>query len=187
LVQKRESLTPSFKVWLKKRGQDVLGEGGASLLRAIGSCGSITKAARETGMSYKHAWDRLAEIQAAIGQPVVSTRRGGRTGGGGAELTSEAKMLLRDYWRLKDYVGRVVEDREGWEAVGLKISARNRFKGTVRNVKKGPVTSAVKIEVQTPIVITAVITKEAVEELSIKPGDKVEAVIKATEVMIAKE
>lgn len=187
MVQKRESLTPFFKVWLKKRGQDVLGEGGASLLKAIGSCGSITKAARETGMSYKYAWDRLAEIQAAIGRPVVSTRRGGRTGGGGAELTPEAKMLLRDYWRLKDYVGRVVEDQEGWEAVGLKISARNRFKGTVRNVKKGPVTSAVRIEVQTPIVITAVITKEAVEELSIKPGDKVEAVIKATEVMIAKE
>jgi molybdate transport system regulatory protein len=187
LVQKRESLTPSFKVWLKKREQDVLGEGGTSLLEAIGSCGSITKAAREAGMSYKYAWDRLAEIQAAIGRPVVSTRRGRRTGGGGAELTPEAKMLLRDYWRLKDYVGRVVEDQEDWEAVGLKISARNRFKGTVRNVKKGPVTSTVRIEVQTPIVITAVITKEAVEELSIKPGDKVEAVIKATEVMIAKE
>jgi len=187
LVQKRVSLTPSFKVWLKKHEQDVLGDGGASLLEAISKRGSITNAARETGMSYKHAWDRLAEIQAAIGQPIVSTRRGGRTGGGGAELTPEAKILLRDYYRLKNYVRRVVEDREGWEAIGLRISARNRFKGTVRNLKKGPVTSTVKIEVQTPILITAVITKEAVEELSIQPGDKVEAVIKATEVMIAKE
>jgi len=156
-------------------------------LEAIDEYGSITKAAKETGMSYKHAWNRLAEIQAAIGQSIMSTRRGGRTGGGGASLTPEAKMLLRDYWRLKDYVGKVVEDREGWEAIGLRISARNRFKGTVRDVKKGSVTSTVKIEVQTPIVITAVITKEAVEELCVQPGDKVEAVIKATEVMIAKK
>ncbi|MCJ7505393.1 hypothetical protein MUP05_02820 [Candidatus Bathyarchaeota archaeon] len=44
MVQKRESLTPSFKVWLKKREQDVLGEGGTSLLEAIGSCGSIARA-----------------------------------------------------------------------------------------------------------------------------------------------
>jgi len=45
----------------------------------------------------------------------------------------------------------------------------------------------VRIRVQAPAVITAVITKEAVDELEIRSGDKVRAVIKATEVMIAKE
>ncbi len=69
----------------------------------------------------------------------------------------------------------------------LKISARNRFKGTVENIEKGAVTSNVKIKIETPIVVTAVVTKEAVDDLDIKIGDKVEAVIKATEVMISKE
>ena len=38
-----------------------------------------------------------------------------------------------------------------------------------------------------PVEVTALISKEAVEELDIQAGDKVEAVIKATEVMVAKE
>jgi molybdate transport system regulatory protein len=45
----------------------------------------------------------------------------------------------------------------------------------------------VKVEIDIPVEITALISKEAVEELNIKPGDDVEAVIKATEIMIAKE
>jgi len=45
----------------------------------------------------------------------------------------------------------------------------------------------VKLEVKVPAVITALISREAVEDLNIKVGDSVETVIKATEVMIAKE
>lgn len=69
----------------------------------------------------------------------------------------------------------------------MKISARNRLKGVVKAVNKGDVTSIVKIEINTPATVTAVITKEAVEDLQIKLGDTVEAVIKSTEIMIAKE
>jgi molybdopterin-binding protein len=69
----------------------------------------------------------------------------------------------------------------------LKISARNRFAGTVERVEKGQITSSVKIKIQVPITITAVISREAVEDLALKAGDKVEAIIKATEVMVARE
>ena len=69
----------------------------------------------------------------------------------------------------------------------MKISARNRFAGTVERVEKGQITSSVKIKIQVPITITAVISKEAVEDLALKTGDKVEAIIKATEVMVARE
>ena len=69
----------------------------------------------------------------------------------------------------------------------MKISARNRFAGTVERVEKGQITSSVKIKIQVPITITAVISKEAVEDLALKAGDKVEAIIKATEVLVARE
>jgi molybdate transport system regulatory protein len=68
----------------------------------------------------------------------------------------------------------------------LKISARNRLKGKVVAVEKDGITAKVKIEVTVPAVVTAVITKEALEDLNIKVGDTVEAIVKATEVMIAK-
>ena len=164
----------------------VIGEGGASLLRAIGRYGSISEAAKRTGISYKYAWDKLASIEKAIGKPILRRNRGG-TSGGGAELTEVAMVLLKDYDRVKGFVGSVLGDHEYWESIGLKISARNRIKGIVDSVEKDKVASKVKIKIQVPVTITAVITKDAVEDLRIKPGDKVEAVIKATEVMVAKE
>jgi len=71
--------------------------------------------------------------------------------------------------------------------ITLKLSARNRFIGTVENIEKGPITSLVKVKIKTPITITALISKEAAEDLALKPGDKVEAIIKATEVIVAKD
>jgi molybdopterin-binding protein len=68
----------------------------------------------------------------------------------------------------------------------LKISARNRLKEKVAAVEKGEITAKIKIEMAAPTTITAIISREAVEELNIKTGDEVEAVIKATEVMVAK-
>jgi molybdopterin-binding protein len=69
----------------------------------------------------------------------------------------------------------------------LKLSARNRLVGRVESVEKGIITAKVKIKIQQPATITAVVTKEAVDDLELKPGDKVEAIIKSTSVMIAKE
>jgi molybdopterin-binding protein len=69
----------------------------------------------------------------------------------------------------------------------MKISARNILKGVVKQVEKGTIMSKVKIEVSAPTTITALISREAVEELNLKAGDKVEAIIKATEVIVGKE
>jgi len=69
---------------------------------------------------------------------------------------------------------------------GLKLSARNQLKGKVVAVEKGIITGKVKVEVKMPVTVTAVITKEAIEELDIKVGDEVTAIVKSTEILIAK-
>jgi len=183
---KVQKLSPSFKIWLRGKGGHVVGEGGASLLKGIEIYGSIAKAAKKIGVSYKFAWDQLEEMERRLGVPLLLRRRGGAVGGG-AELTESARMLLKQYEKMERYVDRVIQDEDTWEAISLKISARNRLRGVVKQVNKGDVTSTVKIEVNVPVTITAVITREAVEDLQIKPGDSVEAVIKSTEVMVAKE
>ncbi|UCB59753.1 MAG: TOBE domain-containing protein [Candidatus Bathyarchaeota archaeon] len=68
----------------------------------------------------------------------------------------------------------------------MKISARNRLRGSVKSVEKGVVTAKIEIEIAAPTIVTAVITKEATEELNIQVRDAVEAVVKATGVMVAK-
>lgn len=69
----------------------------------------------------------------------------------------------------------------------MKMSARNMLKGKVEKVEVGAVMANVKIKIEDPDVITAIITKESVEQLEIKPGDAVVAIIKSTEVMVGKE
>ncbi|MGZ4857240.1 MAG: TOBE domain-containing protein [Methanobacteriaceae archaeon] len=69
----------------------------------------------------------------------------------------------------------------------MKLSARNKLKGTVESVEVGPIMANVKIKIEAPDIVTAIITKESVNALDIKEGDAVMAIIKSTEVMIAKD
>jgi molybdopterin-binding protein len=65
----------------------------------------------------------------------------------------------------------------------MRISARNRLKGRVVEVKKGATTSHVRIDVA-GAVVTASITNEAVDELGLKAGQTAYAIIKASDVMV---
>jgi 8-oxo-dGTP diphosphatase len=84
------------KAWLEVDGRYVLGRGTAKLLQYVHEEGSIAKAARRMGMSYRHAWGLLREIQEGFGRRVVATRRGGPSGGG-ARLTEAGRELLREF------------------------------------------------------------------------------------------
>lgn len=66
----------------------------------------------------------------------------------------------------------------------MKISARNRLKGTVKEVTKGATTSHVKIDIG-GAVVTASITNEAVDELKLAKGETAYAIVKASDVMVA--
>jgi molybdopterin-binding protein len=66
----------------------------------------------------------------------------------------------------------------------MKISARNRLKGKIVEVKKGTTTAHVRIDVGGQIV-TAAITNESVDELKLAAGQAAYAIIKASDVMVA--
>jgi molybdopterin-binding protein len=67
----------------------------------------------------------------------------------------------------------------------MKLSARNKLEGIVKEVKPGTVMAVVKVQVGDNILESA-ITREAVEEMGLRPGEKVTVVVKATSVMIMK-
>lgn len=70
--------------------------------------------------------------------------------------------------------------------VAMKLSARNQIKGKVVAVQKGQTTAHVRIDIGNGVVITSSITNEAVDDLGLKIGDAATAVIKASDVMVAK-
>jgi len=68
----------------------------------------------------------------------------------------------------------------------MKLSTRNQIPGIVVEVVKGKVAAKVKIDIGNRNVITSTITVDAVNDLKLKKGDKVIALIKASSVMIGK-
>lgn len=184
LTQKEHKF--SYKIWIEDNGRPLLGKGGAEILEQIGKEKSISTAARKLGMSYRYVWNYLQKIGRTVGEPVVETFRGGKSGGGGAQLTELGKSLLGEYKRLEAHLGDALGEQSSLEVIKLKISARNRLKGKVAQVEKNGLMAKVRVEITVPATVTAMISKEAVEDLGIKVGDQVEAIVKATEVMIAK-
>lgn len=72
------------------------------------------------------------------------------------------------------------------EEAKVKLSARNQLKGKIVAVTKGQTTSHVRIDIGSGVIVTSSITNEAVDDLALKVGDDAFAVIKASDVMVAK-
>jgi molybdopterin-binding protein len=68
----------------------------------------------------------------------------------------------------------------------MKLSARNQISGKVTGVQKGRTTGHVRIDIGNGIVIVSSITNEAIDDLGLAVGDDAVAVIKASDVMVAK-
>ncbi|KKG11397.1 molybdenum-binding protein [Methanosarcina sp. 2.H.T.1A.6] len=171
------------KLWFTEDGRTVMGAGRAELLKTIDEERSLRKACQKLGISYKHAWMMLKKMNEALGEPAVVTVRGGKDQG--TFLTELGRKLLVEYDLNKKLINEAVEDETSWENVGFKFSARNKLPGRVLEVEKSGLVSKITIELE-PSVLTSVVTEEAVEKLDIKPGDRIYAVIKSTEVMVAK-
>jgi molybdopterin-binding protein len=75
-------------------------------------------------------------------------------------------------------------DRLRGDGTGSRISARNRFHATVTNVKVEGLMAQVEMTVSEPVQLVAVVTRDAVEELDLKPGMSTTALVKSTNVLI---
>ena len=69
----------------------------------------------------------------------------------------------------------------------LKISARNQWKGTVKEIKEGAVNAIVKLEIEADVIISATISMEAVKDLALAVGSKAVAIVKSTSVILGEE
>lgn len=69
----------------------------------------------------------------------------------------------------------------------LKISARNQWKGTVKEIQEGAVNAIVKLEIEADVIISATISMEAVKDLALAVGSKAVAIVKSTSVILGEE
>ncbi len=70
------------------------------LLKYIDECGSITKAAQQVKIPYRSALKYIEDLENDINNTIVSTKRGGKGGGGGSKLTDQGKLILKEYRKV---------------------------------------------------------------------------------------
>lgn len=78
-----------------------LGHGRIELLELIAQHGSIAKAAKAMGMSYKRAWYLADSINSTFATPVIERQHGGK-GGGSARLSKLGETIVRDYRAMEE-------------------------------------------------------------------------------------
>ena len=91
--------TVEGEIWLTDDGANRVLLEQLGLLRAIAEAGSISAAARNLGISYKTAWDRLERLNNLSKLPLVLRAAGGSKGGG-SQLTDYGRQLLAGFEEL---------------------------------------------------------------------------------------
>lgn len=105
-------LKPRFKLWIETDDGYVFGKGSFELLHGIQEKGNLMAIAKELNMSYRHAWGIIKEIEEKLGEPILVTHRGGKVGGGGAELTKTGKGLVETYLKFKSDLNQTFSEIE---------------------------------------------------------------------------
>jgi molybdate transport system regulatory protein len=184
-MARKTDVEPVSHLSLQSDRETVLDEIDAMILQGIADTSSLTEAARGVDISYRNAWDRVRRIEARSGKKILESSAGGPEGGS-SRLTKDGQSLLMEFRRMRDYLVYALDDREAAGNVRYRLSARNAFDAKITKIERGEITSLVRMSSVSPVQLTSIISKEAVEDLELREGDRVKAVVKATEVMVAK-
>jgi len=177
-----------------------------TLLEALAATGSINRAARTAGLSYKGAWLMLESAGNLTHAPLMHTATGG-AGGGGTVLTEPALALLAAWRTLQSEHTTFLRAQEARLAalpalagllrrMSMKTTARNQFAGTVSGLSLGPVSAEVTIALASGSAtgsaggateITATLTTAAAKRLKLKKGKEVLALIKASAIVLVSD
>lgn len=97
-----------IRCWVEVDGMKFFGPGRADLLEQLEKSGSITKAAKALGMSYKKAWAMVDEMNTLARRPLVIAQKGGRHGGG-TRLTAAGSEALSAFRKLNQKLSAIIK------------------------------------------------------------------------------
>lgn len=166
------------------------------ILRAVGASGSISQAARDTGVSYKAAWQAIDTLTNLAGSVLVERVVGG-AGGGGARLTPAGAQLLGAATQMaqarSQVLGRLkkLPAREGAATAlmppSFRTSMRNQLPCEVVSMQVQGTIARVHLRLAGGATLVARITRESGELLALAPGQMAIVLCKATAVTVMPE
>lgn len=104
-------ITLRVKLSAQTEAGPLLTDEGADLLEQISAIGNLTKSAKRLGISYRHAWTLVQNLNHNTGYDVVEFRTGGKSGGG-AHLTEPGEALLKQFRLLQMRLQAIIDETE---------------------------------------------------------------------------
>ncbi|MCC7560077.1 MAG: TOBE domain-containing protein [Methanobacterium sp.] len=105
------------------------------LLKRIEECGSIMKASKRVKIPYRSALKYIEDLENDLNHTIVSTKRGGKGGGGGSKLTEYGKLILKEY-RKVDSILKMHADVNEIEGTIFDIDVENKIANIYLNENK---------------------------------------------------
>jgi molybdate transport system substrate-binding protein len=125
------------RLWVEIEGRPLLGPGRLELLEAVERCHSISAAARQVGMSYRRAWLLVDGMNRAAGAELVTTKTGGKRGGG-ASLTDRGRFAVTVFRGLLEQVRRTAAGTLHWltgpDAGAVHVACATSLEGVLRQL-----------------------------------------------------
>ena len=115
-----------------------------------------------------------SEAAAALGISIDTLRRWDRAG----------KLRVSRDARNRRVVTAAEIDRLRGDGQGAHLRARNRVRATVTEVRTDGLMAQVEMVVSDPVRLVAIVTRDAVDDLDLRPGMQATAIVKSTNVMI---
>jgi molybdate transport system regulatory protein len=113
---RKMKVNANFKLWLEVDGRPIIGDGRAELLEEINKAGSLSKAAKNLGISYRHAHDLVDNLNERCGVPIIETTIGG-SDGGGMHVTEYGMKLVKEFAILKKDISKYIKSNSDFRKV----------------------------------------------------------------------
>lgn len=180
-------LTKDQKSFLENRRID--------LLEQVAECGSISKAAKAAGMSYKGAWDSINSMNNLAEKPLTVNLTGGRDGGGtflteyGRQVVEMFRLIEEEQQRSLQAIEKKFNDFGSLYSflrrMSMRTSAQNSLFGVVAALQKDAVQAEVTLQLKSGQQVVSLITAGSVASLDLAIGKSAYAVIKASTILLS--
>jgi molybdate transport system regulatory protein len=157
---------PAFKVWLETDEGYVFGPGVYRLLRRVDEMGTLKDAAAFLGMSYRFAWGLIRKAEEKLGQPLIHAHKGGRSGGGGAELTEVGFWFLDEFSKIE----RAIKEYSKFPIISSWFT--NELTGEVIKVRPEGSEAQLTLRLRTPAQIEVIAPESVLDAGDVVVGNR---------------
>jgi molybdate transport system regulatory protein len=160
---------PAFKAWLETDEGYVFGPGVYRLLKKVREKGTLKEASGSLGMSYRFAWGLVKKAEEKLGQSLLHAHKGGRAGGGGAELTAVGLQFLEEYSKIESVISHLTRD----PGILERFMSRNQVEARVTEIKRSGDRADLTIQLRESTILKLSVSEKLLEGLEIAIGDTV--------------